>query len=230
MTLLSRIAVITSVAGCIEGPEAKALHHIEPAACDTGLAANQQFVLSSNFEEQTLLDDPPRFVLEVGGAAVIELDTTVGPFGELTLTPRQPLPADSELTLKLVDEGALAGSFMPVWLPGRYSTRNAPAIRSYRAIEQRVYVSFTQRLAADTVTNAVTASHAGAPVRSEAMYLDAAGHVIWIELHDAGNPVDLSFWPALRTDRGDAVFPEVQTIQLDPAYTLPASDGCEDFG
>src|SRR5262245_9964304 len=136
--------LIALLTGCIEGPEPEHLNQVTPHVCETGVAANSTFVVSSNIPSAKLAADPPRFVLE--GAQTIELATAVGDFGELTLTPQQPLPADADLTLRIADPGYLENTTLPGWLPARYSTRNAPTIRTYRAIEGRIFVSFSQRL------------------------------------------------------------------------------------
>ena len=219
------VCLVLPMAGCIEGPEPEHLDQVTPRVCETGVAANGPFVISSNIPSAKLAADPPRFVLE--GAQTVELSTAVGQFGELTLTPLQPLPADADLMLRIADPGYLAETTLPAWLPARYSTRNAPAIRSYRAIEGRIFVSFSQRLDAATVPTATTVREGAAPVSAEATYLDAPGHVVWIELHKNTGVVDVAFGPSLRTDAGDAVFNIESTVKLDVAYTQPASDGCE---
>ena len=225
---------LSLTSACIEGPEPEHMSRIVPHACETALSANQTFEIGTNFPPQRLQADPPQFVLDLGatgGGTAIELVTSVGEYGTLVLEPVSPLPADTDMMLRLVEPGAVRDTLMPVWLPGRYSTRNAPAIRSYRAIEGRVFVSFTQRLDPATVATAVMVRQAGAPVRSEATYLDAPGRVIWVEL--PGRPtglVEIVFAPTLRTELGDPVFTTETTLQLDPAYTPPAADGCEDFG
>lgn len=231
MSLIARIAVISPLTGCflaIEGPEPEAISKIEPRTCETGLTADQRFTVLSNIDAEKLLAAPPRFVLDAGDQ-MIDVETTVGEFGTLTLTPAQLLPADTDLMLRLVEPGMLASTSIPAWMPARYTTRNAPDIRSYRAIEQRVFVSFTQRLDALTVAAAVTARNARTLVVSDATYLDAPGRVVWVELHGATNPVDIVFGTGLRTDRGDAVFDVERIVQVDPAYTLPPHDGCEYF-
>lgn len=226
MGSFARVAVVVSlVAGCIEGPEREALHDVSPRQCETGLAADTTFVISSNIESAKLAADPPRFVLD--GTPAIELSTAVGEFGELTLTPTQPLPADSDMMLRLADPGYLASTLIPEWLPTRYTTRNAPAIRSFRSIEGRVFVSFSQRLDAATVPTATSVRQGMAPVSAEATYLDSPGHVVWIETTKNVGLADIAFAPSLRTDRGDALFSAERTVQVDLAYTVPADDGCQ---
>jgi hypothetical protein len=226
MGSFARVAAFSLVAsGCIEGPEAEALHDITPRQCETGLAADATFVISSNIPSTKLAADPPRFVLQ--GAQTIELSTTVGEFGELTLTPLQPLPADTDLMLRVADPGYLESTMIPGWLPTRYTTRNAPAIRSFRSIEGRVFVSFSQRLDAATVPTATSVRQGTAPVSAEATYLDAPGHVVWVETTKNVGLADIAFAPSLRTDRGDALFSVERTVQVDLAYTVPADDGCQ---
>ncbi|HEY5921268.1 MAG TPA: hypothetical protein VIV11_06340 [Kofleriaceae bacterium] len=229
------LSLVGPVAGCIpiEGPEPEALRRVTPHPCETGLSADQTFLFESNFPTAKLQTDPPQFVLELalgGDAETIPMTTSVGEFGELLLQPVMPLPPDTDMLLRMVDAGVVEGALVETDLPARYSTRNAPAIRTYRAIENRVFVSFTQRLDAASVKTSVTVRQGGAAIASDATYLDAPDRVVWVEiLSDPGSIVDVVFSTGLRTDRGDAVFATETSVQLDPAYTLPPDNGCQFF-
>jgi hypothetical protein len=216
--------------GCIEGPEPDSVHNITPRSCETGLALDQTFTLTGDYElarQSQLQSSPPRFVLDTPSGE-IAIATTVGAYGELALQPMTALPNDAELSLRLVDPGALAGVYIPTMLfPTAYSTRSETVIRSYRAVDNHVFVSFSQPLDATTVAGAVSVSRGTAAVSATAEYLDAPGHVVHIQLFDSGGAVSVGFGPQLRTKSGTAVFSIAQYIDLDSTYTVPIADGCQ---
>jgi hypothetical protein len=223
-----RVLLLLPLAACIEGPEPDAVHNIEPRSCETGLAADQTFVLGGEYDldrQQRLATNPPRFALDTP-TGVIELDTTVGAYGEVTAVPREPLPPDADLTLRLVDPGALAGAFMPPLFPVHYSTRSETAIRTFRAVEGNAFVSFSQPLDAATVEAAVLVQRGTTPIGATVQYLDAPGHVVHVLVADQAT-LEILFTPSLKTKTGASVFDAVAAVQLDPSYTAPATNGCE---
>jgi hypothetical protein len=223
-----RVLLLVSLAGCIEGPEADRVYNIEPRSCETGIATDQTFVLSGDYgleRQDRLVTDPPRFALDTP-AGVIELDTTVGAYGVVTAMPREPLPADADMTLQLVAPGALDGALIPGLFPARYSTRATTQIRTYRSIDGNVFVSFTQALDAASVQAAVRVERGTTPIGATVQYLDSPGHVVHVLVTDEA-PLDVVFEPSLRTKAGGAVFDASAVIQIDPTYTVPVANGCE---
>ena len=223
-----RVLVLLPLAACIEGPEPDRVYNIEPRICETGIAADQAFVLTGDYElerQERLASDPPQFAIDVPGG-VIELDTTVGEYGKVTAVPRQPLPADADLTLRLVDPGALAGAYFPPLFPVRYSTRKTTEIRTYRTINGNAFISFSQALDASTVPGAVRVARGTTPISAAVQYLDSPGHVVHVRVQDQA-PLEIGFSSSLKTKSGAPVFETVATIAVDPEYMLPASNGCE---
>lgn len=218
------------LAGCIEGPEPDRVHNVTPRTCETGIAADQTFEVTGMYElarQSRLRDDPPRFAIE-SSAGAIEVVTTVDEYGTLTLTPQQLLPTDDDLVLRMLAPGALDGAHIPPGVfPATYSTRSTTTIRTYRAIDNRLFISFSQPLDPASVAGAVTVTGIGAPTIVESMYLDAPGHVVYVLVTGANGPVDVTFGTSLRTKAGAPVFDAVQSLQMDPSYTVPAANGCE---
>jgi len=213
---------------CIEGPERDSVYNIEPRVCETGIANDQTFVIDGRYglaRQQRLVTDPPAFLLETP-TGPIELDTTVGDDGVMTLVPRGPIPSDADLTLKLVAPGALVDAYIPPIFPAHYSTRKSTSIRSYRSVDGNVFVSFSQPLDAATVEAAVHVQRGTTPIGAPVQYLDAPGHVVHIRVTDQA-PLDVVFQPSLKTRTGAAVFDTSEIVQLDPTYTVPPSNGCE---
>lgn len=224
-----RVLAIVVLAGCIEGPEPDSVDNLTPRQCETGLAADQTFTITGRYElarQQRLVDDPPRFALD-GPTGVIGLTTTVGAYGEMTLVPEQPLPANADLSLRMTALGALDGVYItPGLFPLAYSTRASTVIRSYRAVDNNIFISFSQPLDAATVDGAILVKRGTNPVTAAVQYLDAPGHVVHVQLYDQGGAVDVQVTPALRTELGTQVFEVTQSVQLDPSYTVPADNGC----
>lgn len=225
------LALCTALlAGCIEGPEPDSVYNVTPRTCETGVAPDQTFEITGMYElarQARLREDPPRFAID-SSAGRIDVETTVGEYGTMTLTPQQLLPADDDLVLRLLAPGALDGAQIPPGVfPATYSTRSTTTIRSYRAIDSRLFISFSQALDPASVAGAVTVTGIGAPTLVEAMYLDAPGHVVYVLVSGANGPVDVTFGTALRTSAGAPVFDAAHSLQLDPTYTVPAANGCE---
>lgn len=218
------------LAACIEGPEPDAVHNVTPRTCETGIAPDETFEITGMYErarQSRLGEDPPRFAIE-SSAGRIDVETAVGEYGTLTLTPQQLLPADDDLVLRMLAPGALEGAYIPPSVfPATYSTRSTTTIRSYRAIDNRLFISFSQPLDPTSVPGAVTVTGIGAPTIVESMYLDAPGHVVYVLVAGAHGPLDVTFGTSLRTRAGAPVFDAVQSLQLDPSYTVPAPNGCE---
>ncbi len=223
--LLAAIAVLP---GCIEGPEGDSVYHIDPRACETGLRADQAFVLEGRYElarQERLKTEPPRFVLDAP-MGVIEMAVIQGDYGQLTLIPDVPLPPDADLSLRLVDPGALAGAYIPPTLfPATYSTRTATSIRTFRAIDGHIFVSFSQPLDAATMS-AVHVQRGTTPISATVEYIDAPGHVVHLYVTDDAE-LDVVFDPSLRTKAGAVVFETVASVRVDPSYTLPEQNGCD---
>jgi hypothetical protein len=223
-----RVLLLFPLVGCIEGPEPDAVYNIEPRSCETGLAAAQTFVLTGDYgldRQQRLATDPPRFALDTP-SGVIDLDTTVGEYGAVTAVPRGPLPPDSDLTLRLVSPGALAGANIPALFPARYSTRTTTEIRTYRSVDGNAFVSFSQPLDAATVEASVHVARGTTPISAEVQYLDAPGHVVHVRVQNS-EPLEIGFLTSLKTKAGAQVFDTFATISVDPTYMVPASNGCE---
>jgi hypothetical protein len=215
-----RVLMLVSLAGCIEGPEEDSVYNIEPRTCETGIAADQSFVLTGDYSlerQNSLATDPPRFALDTP-SGVIELDTTVGPYGVVTAVPREPLPADADIMLQLVSPGALGGVYMPPLFPVRYSTRSTTSIRTYRSIDGNVFVSFSQPLDAATVEGAVHVARGTTPISATVQYLDAPGHVVHVRVADQA-PLEIGFLTSLKTKTGAPVFDTFATLTVDPTYT-----------
>ena len=223
--LLAAMAVLP---GCIEGPEGDSVYHVDPRACETGLRPDQAFVLDGQYElerQERLKTDPPRFVLD-GPTGPIEMAVINGDYGQLTLIPDVPLPPDADLSLRLVDPGALAGAYIPPTLfPSTYSTRSATSIRTFRAIDGHIFVSFSQPLDAATMS-AVHVQRGTTPISATVEYLEAPGHVVHIYVSDQA-ALDVVFDPSLRTKAGAVVFETPTSVGVDPSYTVPAQNGCE---
>jgi hypothetical protein len=223
-----RVLLLLPLAACIEGPEPDSVHSIEPRICETGLAADQTFVLTGEYgldRQQRLATDPPRFALDTPGG-VIDLDTTVGAYGEVTAVPRAPLPPDADLTLRLVDPGALAGAYIPALFPARYSTRATTEIRTYRSVDGNAFISFSQALDPATVEASVHVARGTTPISAEVQYLDAPGHVVHVRVTDQA-PLEIGFLTSLKTKAGAPVFDTFATVTVDPTYMPPAPNGCE---
>jgi hypothetical protein len=225
-----RVAVILLLAGCIEGPEPESVNHVTPRPCETGITSNQLFTVIGDWRvarQERLAADPPRFALE-SALGIIDLTTTVGEFSELTLEPQQPLPPDTQLTLRMVQAGALEGVVMsPGLFPVPYSTRSATEIRSYRAIDNTIFISFSQALDPTTLASSVSVRSSTTTATATAEYLDAPGHVVHVELYDLLDVVEIEFGPELRTQTGSQVFAVATSVRLDPAYTVPVENGCQ---
>jgi hypothetical protein len=228
MRVLLLGSIVVGLPGCIEGEERDSVHNIEPRVCETGLRTDQAFVIDGSYKlerQQRLQTDPPRFELD-GPTGTIAIAVIAGEYGEMTLVPDAPLPPDSDFTLRLVDPGALDDAYIPPMFPARYSTRTETTIRTYRATYRNIFVSFSQPLDAATVTGAVSVQRSGAPASAAVEYVDAPGHVVHVTVYDDAE-VDVLFGPSLRTKAGSAIFEAQSTIRVDPAYTLPAQNGCE---
>ena len=223
-----RVLLLLPLAACIEGPERDSVYNIVPRVCETGIASDQTFVIDGRYgldRQQRLVTNPPRFVLETPSGP-IELDTTVGDFGVMTLVPRGPIPSDADVTLTLVEPGALDDAYIPPLFPAHYSTRSAAAIRSHRAVDGHMFVSFNQPLDAATVEGAVHVQRGTTPIAATVQYLDAPGHVVHVQVADQA-PLDVVFLTSLRTQTGAAIFDTNGRIQIDPSYTAPPTNGCE---
>jgi hypothetical protein len=223
-----RLLLLLPLAACIEGPEPDRVYNIEPRSCETGLSADQTFVLTGEYDldrQQRLATNPPRFALDTP-TGVIDLDTSVGAYGEVTAVPREPLPPDADLVLRLVDLGALEGAFVPPLFPVHYSTRTTTEIRTYRAVEGNAFISFSQPLDAASVEAAVLVQRGTTPIAATVQYLDAPGHVVHVRVDDQ-EPLDILFLTSLTTKSGGAVFDTFATVQVDPTYTVKPSNGCE---
>ncbi|MBA3453680.1 MAG: hypothetical protein H0T42_11365, partial [Deltaproteobacteria bacterium] len=176
-----RIAILfVALTACIEGPERDRIETITPQPCETAIATDQQFVITGSYEQDGLTRlhaDPPQFELATPTTS-IALDTSIGEFGELTLRPQQPLPDEQDVTLRLVSPGGLADVYMTSdLLPAPYSTRDSTVIRSYRAVNQNIFVSFSQALDAATLASSVSVRRNGAGLISEVSYLEGPQHV-----------------------------------------------------
>jgi hypothetical protein len=216
------------MAGCIEGKQRPSIDNVTPRACESALAPDTRFTLLAHYDSAFHGDierDLPRFELEIAGAR-LAMDTVVTPDFAIEMVPRAPLPADTDLALHLLDRGAFADAYITAGLfPATYTTREAPRVRNYRAVDGHVFVSFSQPLDAETV--AVTVTRDGAPVSAATQYLAAADHVVHVQITDHGQrPVQIVFDPALQTRSGA---PVQATVELSPAYTLPADNGCTVF-
>lgn len=228
-----RIAILfLGLTACIEGPEPDAVRDITPQPCETAIAADQQFVITGSYGADTLSRlhaNPPQFELETPTIS-ISLDTSIGDYGELTLRPQQPLPDQEDVTLRVVSPGALADVYItPDLFPAPYSTRDSTVIRSYRAIERNIYVSFSQELDAATLVSSVSVRRNGAGMISEVSYLEGPQHVVFVRVFELSGPVDVVFNANLRTRAGAPVFSAEYMLQIDPAYTLPPMDSCVVF-
>jgi hypothetical protein len=211
--------VVIGLAGCIEGEEPDAVHNITPRACETGLASDQAFVISGSYEldrQERLRMEPPEFLLD--GTTPIALTTEVGAYGELTLRPLQPLPPGEDFQLRMVEPGALAGVALPGLFPAAYSTRDVTELRSHRAIDGNIFLSFSRALS-PAMASAISVN--GAAVTSPPTYLDAPGHVVHLRVSSAATTVDVSIAPP--------ALPAVQSVRVDATYTPPAANGCEQF-
>ena len=224
-----RVLAIVVLAGCIEGPEPDSVYNVTPHQCETGLAADQTFTITGDYElerQQRLVDDPPRFELD-SPIGAIALTTTVGAYGEITLQPQQPLPADAELSLRMTYLGALDDVYIaPGLFPVRYSTHASTVLRNYRAIDNNIFLSFSQPLDATTVQGNIVVQRGTAPVTATVQYLDAPGHVVHVLLYDQGGVAEVRIEPALRTELGAPVVEVTQSVFVDPKYTVPADNGC----
>ena len=225
-----RAVAVVVLVGCVEQPERETIDDLTPRPCETGLVSDQTITITGRYElarQQRLINNPPRFELD-SPRGVIAITTLVDAYGELTLQPQQALPADADLALRMTELGALDGVYFPPDLfPIAYSTRAATVIRNYRAIDNNIFVSFSQPLDAATVTSAVLVQRESAPVNVAVQYLDSPGHIVYVQLFDQGGPVDVQFTTALHTKLGAQVFQAVSSVQIDPSYTLPAKNGCQ---
>jgi hypothetical protein len=215
--------------GCIEGPEPPSVHNLTPRACETAIASDARFVVSvDNADVRALRADPPRFVMQ-GGDTAIEMDLTVDEFGELTLMPRVALPSDTDLELVLVEPGALSEVYIPERLfPARYTTRDRPSVRGRRAIDGRVFISFSQPLVPESISVQVTQDGSTGSIASH--YLDSPGNMVYFDL--AGGleqPTSISFASSLRARTGASFTASAPVVDVIPKYTLPVLDGCEYF-
>ncbi len=228
-----RIAIlILGLTACIEGPERDAVREITPQPCETAIAADQQFVINGSYGQDTLTRlhaNPPQFELDTPTTS-IALDASIGDYGELTLRPQQPLPDQEDVTLSLVSPGALADVYItPSLFPAPYSTRDNTVLRSYRAIDGNIFVSFSQELDAATLASSVSVRRNGAGILSEVSYLEGPQHVVFVRVSDLTGPVEVVFNPNLRIRGGAPVFSAEYMLQLDPAYTVPPADSCVVF-
>jgi hypothetical protein len=163
-----------------------------------------------------------------GPTGEIAMAAIPGEYGQLTFIPDAPLPPDADLTLRLVEPGALEGAYVPPMFPARYSTRGETTIRTFRATYRNIFVSFSQALDATTVSgSSVLVQRGTAPVTAAVQYLDASpGHVVHVMVYE-DSPVEILFTTALRTSAGAAVFVAPTSIQVAPDSTLPEANGCE---
>jgi hypothetical protein len=213
------------VVGCIEGEERPALDEVVPRACEDNLAPDTVFTLEAYMKlevQDRVRANPPRFSL-AGPTGTIAVSVDVGEYGELTLTPDQPLPAAADFLLQLDDPGALATEdvFLETTFPVAYTTRDQVRIRNVRATGGNVYISFTQPIDPATVPTSVFSSAGGT-----AMYIQEPQNVVYFtHARDTGT-VRITINTNLRTLAGLPVFTAQQELDVDSEYTLPADPAC----
>lgn len=222
-------AGVVLLAGCIEGPENEnAINNITARPCETGVPSDATFELqvrSANY--MRLGRNPPRFEIATADGR-IDVEATLSAPDALTLHPLSPLPAD-DFALELVDLGELGpDAYLPAGLfPAAYSGRPQTVLRSYRAVDNQVFVSFSRALDPATVATSIVTQTVGLQVRATIDYFEGPGHIVHLRITDDARPVDITFGTGLHAADGTPVFQSPRTIQVDPVYELPEADGCE---
>jgi hypothetical protein len=220
--------IVAMLSGCIEGPESKNwFYDISPRPCETGLPADQTFEVTATADDYAAVSrNPPRFEIATGGER-IGVETTLAGVGKLSLRPLSPLPME-DFVLELLDPGALGPHALAAEMfPVTYSGRAQGDIRSYRAAQNEVFISFSKALDPASVPPAVTVMVVGLPVTVTTEYVESPDHVVHISVQQDARPVDITFAPSLRAADGTAVFPSPRTVRLDPVYEVPEANGCE---